>query len=60
MLNKDSSKVTLNEWDQMVMDPLTTGCGVMKRFGGWYHEDCHVFDGHKYVCLDHYSKHDVS
>ncbi len=53
---KDPKLLTLDSWDSSVMNPLVTGCGVMKRFGGWYNKGCHVFDGHKYVCMDNFPK----
>ncbi len=36
------------------MNPLITGCNVLKRAGGKYFQDCHVMDGQKFFCLDNF------
>ncbi len=57
-LKQDPKKVSLNQWDWLVMNPLITGCQTMKRFGGGYNRACHVQDGQKYVCMDNFPSDD--
>ena len=56
MMAKNSNNLNLDNWDSIIMDPLVTGCSVMKRFGGRYMKGCHLYDGHKFVCMDNFPK----
>ena len=50
----NTNTMTMDDFDRTVMDPMITTCGQMKRIGGKYLNHCHVFDGHKFVCMDEF------
>ena len=38
-------------FDKFVANPHGGRCPNLQRFGGEFHEDCHYWDGHKYICM---------
>ena len=36
---------------KLISNPVGGRCANMQRFGGRYHEGCHYWDGHKFVCM---------
>ena len=36
---------------KLISNPVGGRCTNMQRFGGRYHEVCHYWDGHKFVCM---------
>ena len=38
-------------FNKFVANPHGGRCPNLQRFGGEFHEDCHYWDGHKYICM---------